>query len=109
MQSAFLGALRKRVEEILNFSLDSRTDFSAYIKSGKWPTEDSQGKMHGMILSWYLQWYSVPSALDIKRAADKIKRIKIRSSVPLLRLVFPTTHITTIDRINNVWCSSEED
>ncbi|CAA2984556.1 anaphase-promoting complex subunit 1 [Olea europaea subsp. europaea] len=109
VQSAFLGALRKRVEEILNFSLDSRTDFSAYIKSGKWPTEDSQGKMHGMILSWYLQWYSVPSALDIKRAADKIKRIKIRSSVPLLRLVFPTTHITTIDRINNVWCSSEED
>ncbi|KAL2526600.1 Anaphase-promoting complex subunit 1 [Abeliophyllum distichum] len=109
VQSAFLGALRKRVEEILNFSLDLRTDFSAYIKSGRWPTEDFQGKIPGMILSWYLQWYGVPSALDIKRAAEKIKRIKIRSSVPFLRLVFPTTHITAIEQINNVWFSSEEE
>ncbi|KAK4480701.1 hypothetical protein RD792_013783 [Penstemon davidsonii] len=100
VQSAFLGSLKKRVEEVLNYSPELRTNICAYITTGKWPSDRTT-------LSWYLQWYSVPSPLDIKTAANKIKKQgKISSSIPLLRLVFPGTHIAAIDLINGCLLSS---
>lgn len=106
MQSSFLGSLRKRVEDVLNCSTDLNASIRNYTLSGKWPTDDSHMMKSSVTLSWYLQWYSVPSPLDIKRAAEKIKSAKTSSSVPLLRLVFPTTHVAAIDVINTFLSSS---
>ncbi|KAK4436500.1 Anaphase-promoting complex subunit [Sesamum alatum] len=105
VQSVFLGSLRKRVEDLFN-SLDLTADFCAYTMSGKWPTDGSTGKKSQTVLSWYLQWHSVPSPLDIKRAVEKINCTKIQPSIPLLRLVFPSTHITAIDVIHRFLLSS---
>lgn len=107
MQSAFLGSLKKRVEDLLNCYLGLNADICDYTISGEWPTDDSSVKKSRIILSWYLQWYSVPSPLDIRRAVEKIKCAKIHSSVPLLRLVFPRTHIAAIDIINRFLLSSQ--
>lgn len=107
VQSAFLGSLKKRIEDLLNNSLDLNAQLRAYITSGEWPTDDSCMNKYRTFLSWYLQWYSVPSPLDIKRAAAKIKRAKICSSTPLLRLVFPRTHIAAVDVINRCYLSSK--
>ncbi|KAG8390120.1 hypothetical protein BUALT_Bualt01G0050500 [Buddleja alternifolia] len=100
VQSAFLGSLKKRVEELLTHSTDLKADLCAYTTSGEWPADDSFGNKSRTVLSWYLHWYSVPSPLDIKRAAEKIKHSKVSSSVLLLRLVFPRTHSVAIDAIN---------
>lgn len=100
MQSSFLGSLKKRVEDVLNCLTDLNANIRNYTLSGKWPTDHSHIMKSSVTLSWYLQWYSVPSPLDIKRAAEKIKSAQTSSSVPLLRLVFPTTHVAAIDVIN---------
>ncbi|XP_073016150.1 anaphase-promoting complex subunit 1 isoform X1 [Primulina eburnea] len=99
VQSTFLGSLRKRFEEILNCSLNLKSIFSAYIKSGEWPSDDSLGNKQATILSWYLQWYNVPSPIDIRSFGEKIKKIEKCPSVPLLRLVFPETHVTAINNL----------
>ncbi|KAL0382140.1 UNVERIFIED_CONTAM: Anaphase-promoting complex subunit [Sesamum calycinum] len=106
VQSVFLGSLKKRVEDLLN-SLNLTADFHAYTMSGKWPTGGSDGKKSQTILSWYLQWHSAPSPLDIKTAVEKINCTKIQPSIPLLRLVFPRTHIAAIDVINSFLVSLE--
>ncbi|KAK4403403.1 Anaphase-promoting complex subunit [Sesamum angolense] len=106
VQSVFLGSLKKRVEDLLN-SLNLTADFHAYTMSGKWPTGGSDGKKSQTILSWYLQWHSAPSPLDIKTAVEKINCTKIQPSIPLLRLVFPRTHIAAIDVINSFLVSSK--
>ncbi|KZV34947.1 anaphase-promoting complex subunit 1 [Dorcoceras hygrometricum] len=108
VQSTFLGSLRKRFEEILNCSLNLKSVIGAYIKSGEWPTDESLGNKPATILSWYLQWYNVPSPFDIRRFEEKIKRIENGPSVPLLRLVFPETHTVAIHLINNLWQSSSK-
>ncbi|XP_057804626.1 anaphase-promoting complex subunit 1 isoform X2 [Salvia miltiorrhiza] len=107
MQSTFLGSLKKRVEDILNCSTDLNAHIRDYALSGKWPTDHSRVMKSSMALSWYLQWYNVPSPLDIKRAAEKIKCAKASPSVPLLRVVFPTTHVAAIDAINEFLSSSQ--
>ncbi|MCD7447535.1 Anaphase-promoting complex subunit 1 [Datura stramonium] len=105
VQSTFLGSVQKRVEEILSSSLEFQKDFSTYTKSGRWPTEDD-GRRASTFLSWYVQWYNVPSPFEVKRALDKIKAINASSSVPLLHLVFPTTDVTALCEINRVgFCS----
>ncbi|KAL0402923.1 UNVERIFIED_CONTAM: Anaphase-promoting complex subunit [Sesamum radiatum] len=106
VQSVFLGSLKKRVEDLLN-SLNLTADFRAYTMSGKWPTDGSNGKKSQTILSWYLQWHSVPSPLDIKRAVEKINCTKTQPSIPLLRLVFPRTHVAAINVINSFLVSSK--
>lgn len=107
MQSTFLGSLKKRVEDILNSSTDMNADIRDYALSGKWPTDHSRAMKSSITLSWYLQWYNVPSPLDIRRAAEKIKWVKTSSSVPLLRVVFPTTHVAAIDAINGFLSTSQ--
>ncbi|KAK4359005.1 hypothetical protein RND71_021234 [Anisodus tanguticus] len=105
VQSTFLGLVQKRVEEILSSSLEFQKDFSRYMKSGRWPTEDYATRA-STLLSWYVQWYNVPSPFEVKRALDKIKPINLSSSVPLLHLVFPATDVTALSEINRVgFCS----
>ncbi|XP_051140465.1 anaphase-promoting complex subunit 1 isoform X2 [Andrographis paniculata] len=107
MQSAFLGSLKKRVDDLLNNSLyvDSRT--LSYTISGEWPSDDSLQRNSSTVLSWYLVWYNFPTPLQIKNATEKIKGKMISSSVPLLRLVFPATHITAINAIHRFLSSSQ--
>ncbi|KAL1559265.1 anaphase-promoting complex subunit 1-like [Salvia divinorum] len=107
MQSTFLGSLKKRVEDILNFSTDLKTDICEYALSGKWPTGNYPTTKSSVTLSWYLQWYNVPSPLDIKRAVESIKCAKTSPSIPLLRVVFPTTHVAALDAINRFLTSSQ--
>ncbi|KAL6581232.1 hypothetical protein OROMI_007155 [Orobanche minor] len=108
VQSAFLGSLKKRVEDILKCCPHLNSIVCNYTKSGEWLTDDnSSTRKNQIFLSWYLQWYVVPSPSDIKKAVKKMKHTNIRSSVPLLRLVFPTTHIAAIDAINKLCLSSE--
>ncbi|PHT44904.1 hypothetical protein CQW23_14062 [Capsicum baccatum] len=104
VQSTFLGSVKKWVEKILSSSLEFQ-DFSTYIKSGRWPTEDC-GRRASTLLSWYVQWYNVPSPFEVKRAFDKINVVITPSSVPLLHLVFPRTDVTALCEINRVaFCS----
>ncbi|CAK9173535.1 unnamed protein product [Ilex paraguariensis] len=103
----FLGSLRKRVEEILNCFAGLENHFSNYLKSGRWPSEISDEGKPSTLLSWYLQWYSIPTPTVIKTALEKIKPIRTTTSVPLLRLLLPGTHISAIDEINKLFLSSE--
>ncbi|XP_047258379.1 anaphase-promoting complex subunit 1-like [Capsicum annuum] len=104
VQSTFLGSVKKWVEKILSSSLEFQ-EFSTYIKSGRWPTEDC-GRRASTLLSWYVQWYNVPSPFEVKRALDKINAVSTPSSVPLLHLVFPRTDVTVLCEINRVgFCS----
>ncbi|KAF8397264.1 hypothetical protein HHK36_016174 [Tetracentron sinense] len=105
VQSIFIGSLRKRMDEILNYSQGLRDDFCNYLSSGRWPHEESLEQKGSMLLSWYLQWFGVPPPFVIKSAVEKIKRkVKVSSSVPLLRLLLPRTHINAIIEIDNLGC-----
>uniref|UniRef100_A0A5B7B7B0 Putative anaphase-promoting complex subunit 1 isoform X2 n=1 Tax=Davidia involucrata TaxID=16924 RepID=A0A5B7B7B0_DAVIN len=109
VQSTFLGSVRKRVEELLNYSPGLKNDFYNYMKSGTWPSGESpEGKLL-TLLSWYLQWYSVPAPSIIKMAVEKIKPMRTSSSVPLLRLLLPRTHIKVIGEIDRLYFSSQVD
>lgn len=109
VKSTFLGSLKKRVEEVLSCSLDMTTHLRNYIKSGKWPSVDSSAKKSDIILSWYIKWYNVPSPLDIRTVLEKLKCNNISTSVPLLRLLFPRTHIAAINVINGFLLSFEDE
>ncbi|KAL2665396.1 hypothetical protein AAZX31_02G241900 [Glycine max] len=100
VQSTFVGSLRKQVEELLNCSQELKDDFHNYLKLGKWPDGESQDK-RSILLSWFLQWFDVPSSSAIRTAADRVKhKLMSSSSVPLLRLFFPRTHIHVISEID---------
>ncbi|EYU26801.1 hypothetical protein ABFS82_06G140000 [Erythranthe guttata] len=107
VQVAFLGSLKKRIEDILNSCPDMNSQLCAYITSGEWPTNNNNNNANKSktFLSWYLQWYSVASPLDIKTVANKIRRDNICPSVALLRLVFPSTHISAIGALNRYYSS----
>ncbi|KAL6503768.1 hypothetical protein OROGR_025691 [Orobanche gracilis] len=107
VQQAFLGSLKKRVEDLLKCCPHLSSIVCNYTKSGEWLTDNSSIRKNQIILSWYLQWYAVPSPSDIQKAVKKMKCTNIRSSIPLLRLVFPTTHIDAIDAINKLCLSSK--
>lgn len=109
VQSTFIASLRKRVEEMLNYS-QVRDDFLDYLGNGKWPHERSdKDKDRSMILSWYLQWFDVPPPHVVKLAMEKIKtKVMVSSAVPLLRLLLPTTHISVLELIDEL-CFSPRD
>ncbi|PSS32530.1 Anaphase-promoting complex subunit like [Actinidia chinensis var. chinensis] len=109
IQSTFLGSLRKRVETLLRYSPELENDLHNYSKSGRWPDENSQHSDLSTLLSWHVQWYNVPPPSAIKTAVEKIKPMRRSASVPLLRLLFPRTHINTIKEIDSFWFSSEVD
>lgn len=100
IQSTFVGSLRKKVEELLNSSQELKDDFHKYLKLGNWPEGESQDK-RSILLSWYLQWYNVPASSVIRTAIDGIKPKRMSSSsIPLLRLSLPRTHINVIHEID---------
>ncbi|KAI8540113.1 hypothetical protein RHMOL_Rhmol09G0236700 [Rhododendron molle] len=102
IQSTFLGSLRKRVEELLNHYSELENDLQNYLKSGRWPDENSQHRNPSTLLALYLQWYGVPPPSAVKTAIEKIKRVHKSSSVPLLRLLFPRTRINAIREIDKL-------
>ncbi|CAN0909752.1 Anaphase-promoting complex subunit 1 [Linum grandiflorum] len=95
VQSTFLGSLKKRVEELLNHSDELKNDLRIYLSSGKWP--DDEG--NSVLLSWYLQWFGVPSPSVINAAMAKLKPRGIPLSVPLFRLLLPGTDVNAATRI----------
>ncbi|GAV64914.1 Apc1 domain-containing protein [Cephalotus follicularis] len=106
VQPIFIESLRKRVEELLNCSEGLKDDFCNYLNSEKWPNDES-GVRNSLLLSWYLKWFSVPAPSIIKNVVEKIKpKLMSSSSVPLLRLLLPGTHINAIGEIDN-YCFSQ--
>nr|XP_029143708.1 anaphase-promoting complex subunit 1 isoform X4 [Arachis hypogaea] len=105
IQSTFVGSLRKQVEELLNGSQELRDDFHKYLKLGTWPNGEPQDK-RSILLSWFLHWYDVPTSSAIKIAIDRVKpKLMSSSSVPLLHLCFPRTHINVISEIHRCFSS----
>ncbi|KAI9156178.1 hypothetical protein LWI28_001768 [Acer negundo] len=105
VQSIFIGSLEKRLEELLKCSERLKNDFGNYLISGKWP--DDLENHSAVLLSWYLTWYSIPASSVIKTTVEKIKPKLISSSlVPLLRLLFPTTHMNAIGEVDKLISSS---
>lgn len=97
VQSTFLGSLKKRVEELLEYSPSLTSHIHDYLRSGKWPENDDNLPT---FLSWYLQWYSVPQPAILEAGIDKLKSIQAPSLMPLLRLLFPVTNIKAIKEID---------
>lgn len=91
------------MEEIFNLSSDLNRDISDYLLLGRWPTKDSLWWKRSTFLSWYLQWYGVPCANDVRRAIEKIKDVQFSSSVPLLHILFPRTHVIAIGDIKRCY------
>ncbi|KAG6735069.1 hypothetical protein I3842_01G302100 [Carya illinoinensis] len=101
VQSKFIGSLRKRVDDLLNFSPELKEDLCNYLNSGRWPIGGSLGENGSILLSWYLQWFGVPAPSVINTAVKKIKpKLMSPSMIPLLRLLFPTTHINAIGEMD---------
>ncbi|XP_010423455.1 PREDICTED: anaphase-promoting complex subunit 1 isoform X1 [Camelina sativa] len=107
VQSIFLAALRKRCEEILNWSTELKISLRNYLTTEAWPDDEYNSKLQKdrIILSWYLKWFSVPSPTIIKAAVEKIKSKSKNSTsaIPLLRLLLPSTHISAINEIDRVY------
>ncbi|KAF7806553.1 kinesin-like protein KIN-7C, mitochondrial [Senna tora] len=107
VQPVFIGSLKKQVEELLNCSQELKDDFHNYVKSGKWPDGESQEKeKRAILLSWFLQWFGVPPSSVIQSAIDRVKPKLMASSVPLLRLLFPSAPINVISEIDVCLSSS---
>lgn len=63
---------------------------------------------NSLLLSWYLQWFAVPSSSIIKTAMERVKpKLVSASSVPLLRLLLPRTHINAIGEIDKLLVSPQ--
>ncbi|KAJ4825076.1 hypothetical protein Tsubulata_040463 [Turnera subulata] len=108
VQSTFLGSLRKRLENVLHCSEGLKSDLYNYLKFGRWP-RDQTGRQGSVVLSWYLQWFGVPAPPLIKTTMAKVNPgLGSISLVPLLRLLFPDTHIGAIGEIDRLLFSSEE-
>ncbi|KAK9124538.1 hypothetical protein Sjap_014140 [Stephania japonica] len=97
IQSYFLASLRKRVEDILDRTR-AKNDLHNYMIEGKWPDEQKI-----VFLSWYLQWYGMPPSSVTNLVMEKIKgKVTMSSSVPLLRLLLPQTHINALVEIDKL-------
>lgn len=108
VQPVFIGSLMRRVEGLLNYSPGLKNDFYNYLNLGKWPSEESQGGKDSILLSWYLQWFCVPAPSIVKTAVEKIRpKFKRSSSIPLLRLLLPKTHINAIGEIDKFFLCSQ--
>lgn len=108
VQSIFIGSLRKRLEDLFQYSRHLSDDLHSYLKLGRWPADGSDGKRRSIILSWYLQWFGMPSPSVVERAVKKVNAKSVSSSflVPLLRLLLPSTHISALSEIGRLLCSS---
>uniref|UniRef100_A0A7N0U9Q1 Anaphase-promoting complex subunit 1 n=1 Tax=Kalanchoe fedtschenkoi TaxID=63787 RepID=A0A7N0U9Q1_KALFE len=99
IQPTFIGSMRKRVQELLADTGVVSNDLPRYLKQGKWPDDESRS----VLLSWYLQWFSLPNALVLREVLGKIEsKCQRSSSVPLLRLMLPQTHINGIAAIDKL-------
>ncbi|KAI3988958.1 hypothetical protein MKX01_016529 [Papaver californicum] len=99
VQSTFIASLRKRVEEIIDYSR-AKEDLCRYLNGAKW--SQVQGDKSA-VLAWYLQWFSVPPPFEVKSVIGKIRPMVGKSlSVPLMRLLLPRTHITAISEIDQL-------
>lgn len=100
IQTTFLESLMKRVDNIFAELPSLKANLVNYLGRGKWP--DTQNDM--MLLSWYLQWYSIPPPHVVASAIEKIKpRAPNRvSMLPLLRLLLPTTHLVGLMEIEKL-------
>ncbi|KAK9159110.1 hypothetical protein Scep_005684 [Stephania cephalantha] len=97
IQSNFLASLRKRVEDILDRA-GVKNDLRNYMIEGKWPNEQK-----AVVLSWYLHWYGMPPNFVTNLVMEKIKgKVTMSSSVPLLRLLLPRTHINALREIDKL-------
>ncbi|KAH9618819.1 hypothetical protein KSS87_009167 [Heliosperma pusillum] len=106
IQQNFLGSLRKRIEDLFGHSHELESDLHSYLISGNWPQDNMQDIKRSILLSWYLQWFCVPSPSTLQATMDKIKhKTETSLPVPLLRLVFPHTHIRVISEINKLLSS----
>ncbi|XP_074308133.1 anaphase-promoting complex subunit 1 isoform X2 [Silene latifolia] len=106
IQPNFLGSLRKRIEDLFRYSHELEPDVHKYLISGNWPNDKMQDIKRSNLLSWYLQWYCVPSPSALQATMDKIKhKTETLLPVPLLRLAFPHAHIRVISEINKLLSS----
>ncbi|KAL6620059.1 hypothetical protein ACP70R_035198 [Stipagrostis hirtigluma subsp. patula] len=105
IQSTFLESLRKRVEDIFAELPNLKENFSSYMRTGKWPDAENDA----VLLSWYLQWYSIPSPHVVAYAVEKVKpRVAAGvSMLPLLRLLLPTTHFVGLMEIEKLQIAME--
>ncbi|KAI6705445.1 hypothetical protein NL676_008407 [Syzygium grande] len=92
VQSIFIGALRKRLEDLFQCSRHLSDDLHSYLKLGRWPADGSDGKRRSIILSWYLQWFGMPSPSVVEKA---VKKVNAKSGFTCLScsraVVFPLT------------------
>ncbi|GAB2272646.1 hypothetical protein Dimus_007470 [Dionaea muscipula] len=106
VQSVFLGSLGKRVEDIFSYIPGLKSDFSNYVKSGRRPNDEAKNR--AIFLAWYLHWFDVPVPSVLHTAVERIKpKLGISSSVPLLHLLLPKTHISAITEIDKLFFSRE--
>ena len=61
-----------------------------------------------LLLSWYLQWFTVLASSVIKTTMEKVKpKLVSASSVPLLRLLLPKTETNAIGEIDKLLVSPQ--
>lgn len=109
IQSTFLAALAKRVEDILNYWQHRRmdganycNDLVNYLTNGKWPPSAElyqSDLLANMFLSFYLRWYDMPPASVVNSAMKRLESfprafvsLKHNPRMPLLALMLPGTH-----------------
>lgn len=121
IQSSFLAALAKRVEDILNYCHwlrmdgDNRyIDLVDYLLNGKWPSlvESNQNRFQpGMILAIYLRWYDMPPPpvvnLAMKRLTESLPRSLASSKdhprMPFLASMLPGTNVRALAHIDECY------
>ncbi|KAL9226701.1 hypothetical protein vseg_002481 [Gypsophila vaccaria] len=110
IQPNYLGSLRKKVEKLFSCSPGLTYDLQNYMTSGNWPKENPQDRKRSILLSWYLQWFCVPSPSILQTTVHKLKhKTRTSSAAPLLRLVFPRTHVSVISEIDKLLSSGQFD
>uniref|UniRef100_A0A0E0L1D6 Anaphase-promoting complex subunit 1 n=1 Tax=Oryza punctata TaxID=4537 RepID=A0A0E0L1D6_ORYPU len=100
IQSTFLESLMKRIEYIFTELPNLHDNFVNYLNKGKWPDAQKEA----VLLSCYLQWYSIPPPHIVSSAIEKVKP-RTRTSLsmlPLLRLLLPTTHLVGLMEIEKL-------
>ncbi|CAM0955935.1 unnamed protein product [Alopecurus aequalis] len=100
VQPTFLESLMKRVDNIFAELPNLKANFVSYLGTGKWPDAQEDA----VLLSWYLQWYSIPPPNVVATAFEQIKPGVTRgvSMLPLLRLLLPTTHLVGLMEIEKL-------
>ncbi|ERN05300.1 anaphase-promoting complex subunit 1 isoform X1 [Amborella trichopoda] len=114
IQRIFLAAIGKRVEETLkHWQGQIGEPFShllEYLGKGNWPLMQPQHAIRdSLLLSCYLQWFNVPPSFVVKSSLGNIgSEILLAESpvhnvsLPLLRFMFPDTHIYALGEISRL-------